>query len=153
MTNSMNNIDKKTDSYLNDNFFSEERQKQISGNISQNKDAETKAREDKARAEKSRKRKNRAALIGTMLVAATATVASGNSEDNHQRAVAEQNAPLVKKIQENVEANEMQQKSETIGADQTEASALAEKQVIDSANEANRAEVEETNQAIVDANR
>ena len=47
----------------------------------------------------------------------------------------------------------MQQKSETIGADQTEASALAEKQVIDSANEANRAEVEETNQAIVDANR
>lgn len=149
----MNNIDKKTESYLNDNFFSEERHQEVSSNIQQNLEAETGARKKQDRIEKNRKRKNKAAVVGAVLVAAASGVGVARSEDNHQRAIEKQNAPLIKQINANVEANKMQEKADTIGAEQTAATADAEKQVIDAANAENKAETEANNQAIIDANR
>lgn len=153
MNNSLNNIDQKTDSYLNDKFFSQERQQEVSANIQQNLAAETSAREQKTRSEKSRKLKNRAAVIGTMLLAASTTAAISKSLDNQQKVIDKQNAPLIEQIQRNVAANEMHQKAETIGAQQTAETAKAEKQAIDAANAENSAEAAATNQAILDANR
>jgi len=159
MTNSFNNIDQTTEGYFTEGATSV-RKEEIASSIAQNYEAEvasrnatdSKEKADKKAAHKA-KAKRVAATLGTTAIAAVGGILVADSDARNQDAIKQNNAPVIEQIQNNVRANEMQQKTETIGADQTAASAEAEKQVIDAANAANHAEAEANNQAIIDANR
>jgi hypothetical protein len=159
MTNSYNNIDQKTEGYFTEGATSV-RKEEITSSIAQNYEAEVANRDAAGQAEKAEKKAARkakvkrvAATLGATALAAVGGMLVADSDASNQEAIKKNNAPVIEQIQNNVRANEMQQKAETIGADQTAASAEAEKQVIDAANAANHSEVEATNQAIIDANR
>lgn len=159
MTNSMNNIDQKTAGYFTEGA-TDTRKNEIAVSIDQNYQAEVANRNAAKQAEEADKRnarkakaKRMAATLGATAIAAMGGVLVADGDARNQDAIKKSNAPVIEQIQNNVEANEMQQKAETIGADQTAATAEAEKQVIDAANAANHDEATATSQAIIDANR
>ena len=159
MKSSLNNLDQQTAGYFTDGA-TDVRKQEIATSIDQNYQSEVASRNAKQKAQEVEKKASRrdkvkkmSTVLGATAIAAMGGVLIADSDARNQEAIQKSNAPMIERIKENVEANEMQQKAETIGADQNAATQQAEKQVIDATNKANSAEVEQNNQRIIDANR